>query len=312
MRLYMGRLGGLVITVTLIAVLALGAFGLFTPSITTSQTGAVASPGASPMASPLATPVVQPHATPLPTIQEYPPLADVRDIQTRPWSLANTKFSIKGVVEYIFVSEEGQGIELGDEEEYRDTFRTRLGISYALPNGDTDVIDIGYHDDPVGVYEDDGVIVGGEIVGTTTGETEAGSPHVWPFMIADYIRQPDPAAPGATPPTLASERQAGAATPPIADGDESGPLVISGTGNIVTEDFPLEAGRYEVTVDLASGCCISLYLYGPSGSEDLLLSETFPGEGGTAADIYQVPESGMYFLDSQNTDADWTVTFKKR
>ncbi len=93
----------------------------------------------------------------------------------------------------------------------------------------------------------------------------------------------------------------------------NGPLVISGTGSTVTKDFPLEAGRYEVTVDLASECCISLYLYGPSDSEYLLFSEIFPGDaGGTATDIYQVPESGMYFIDSRGTDADWTVTFQPR
>lgn len=101
---------------------------------------------------------------------------------------------------------------------------------------------------------------------------------------------------------------------PTPSSEEDGTLEISGSGSIVTEDFPLEAGRYEVTLDLASGCCISLLLFPPSGSEILLFNEIFPGEGGTATDIFEVSESGMYFLDSQNTlgDAEWSVTFEKR
>ncbi len=296
------------IVVTSILALALGAFGLFSPGLTAIQTGEVASP----VASPLAPPVESPLATPLSTMLEYPPLADVRDIQTRPWSLANTKFSIEGVVGRIGVAEEGSGYELGDDEGYRGQFRATFGFTYTLPNGDTDNIVIGYHHDPVGVYEGDMVIVGGEIVGTTTGQTVSGRQRTWPFMVADYIRHANRTTPG-TPATPVSEGQTSASTPPTTEGSEGEALVISGTGNIVTEDFPLEAGRYEVTVNLASGCCISLYLFGPSNSEDLLFSEIFQGDtGGTAADIYQVPESGMYFIDSRGTDADWTVTFESR
>ncbi len=287
---------------------ALDAIGLFSPGLTTGKRIDLASPIASPMASPMATPASTPIIE-----EDYPPLADVRDIQARPGSLANIKFSIEGVVRYIFVASEGGGYELGDHEEYRDRFRTNLGLKYALPNGETDVIDIGYHDDPVGVYEGDVVIIGGEIVGTNSGQTESGRQHVWTFMIADYIRHADHASPETMLPTRVSEGQTNSATPSAADGAEDEPLVISGTGNIVTEDFPLKAGRYEVTVDLASGCCISLYLYGPSNLENVLFSESFPGDnGGTVTDIYQVPESGIYFIDSRNTDADWTVTFKRR
>lgn len=104
-----------------------------------------------------------------------------------------------------------------------------------------------------------------------------------------------------------------AATPTPVSSGEDGILEISGTGSIVTENFPLEAGRYQVTVDLASGCCISLFIYDPSGNETLLFNEIFSGSsGGTASDIYRVPESGMYFIDSQNTDGEWTVTFEER
>lgn len=102
-----------------------------------------------------------------------------------------------------------------------------------------------------------------------------------------------------------------AATPPPEASGEGGPLVISGTGSIVTEVFPLEAGRYQVTVDLASESGILLTLYGPSGSEDLLFSE-ITLTGGTATVIYQATEPGMYFLESGGTSSAWTVTFEKR
>lgn len=111
---------------------------------------------------------------------------------------------------------------------------------------------------------------------------------------------------------LESGGNASITTPGPASGGEGGTLVVSGVGSIVTEEFQLDAGRYEVTVDVASGCCIALFIYGPSGSEELLFNEIFPGEGGTVTDIYQVSEPGVYFIDSQNTDSDWTVTFEKR
>ena len=93
----------------------------------------------------------------------------------------------------------------------------------------------------------------------------------------------------------------------------AGEIVISGTGSIVTEDFHLDAGRYEATVTIETGCCIAIFLYGPAG-EELLFNEIFDfdDEGGTATDIYVVPEAGTYFIDSQNTDSPWTVTFKPR
>jgi len=241
---------------------------------------------------------------------------------------ANTKFSIEGIVQYIFVSEEGQGVELCDEEEYRDLFRTNLGLIYELPDGDTDVIDIGYYFDPVGVYEGDVIVVGGELVGTVTGQNEAENQHVWPFMIADYVREDGStpegtptvdcveASPEATPiengandPSNAEESEA---TPTRTSSGEDGSLVIAGSGSIVTDEFALEPGRYQVTLNLISGCCITLYIYGPSGSEEMLFAQIFSGDGGTVADIYQVSEPGMYFFNSQNTEADWTVTFEKR
>ncbi len=281
-------------------------------------------------ATPAATPIIS-EATPScnAIFEDYPPLVEVRDIQARPWSLADTKFSIEGVVQYIFASEEGEGFELGDDEEYRDLFRTRLGLVYGLPDGDTDVIDIGHYFDPVGVYPGDVVIVGGELVGTSTGETESGRVHVWPFMIADYVREVGAtqdgtptvncveATPGATPivnrADLLSEEEVSAATPTAASSGEGGPLVISGSGSIVTQDFALEAGRYQVTLNLATGCCIQLYIYGPSGSEELLFNQIFSGAGGgTVADIYQVSEPGTYFLNSQLAEGEWTVTFEKR
>lgn len=101
---------------------------------------------------------------------------------------------------------------------------------------------------------------------------------------------------------------------PTPDSNEDGTLEISGTGSAVTDDFSLETGRYEVTLDLATGCCISVFLYAPSGGEALLFNQIFPGDGGTATVIHEVTEPGMYFIGSENTvgDADWNVTFKKR
>ena len=261
--------------------------------------------------------------------EDYPPLSEIRDIQARPWSLAGIKFSIEGIVQYIYVSPEGQGIELGDEEAYRDVFRTRLGIEIDFPDGDTEVIDVGYHEDPVGVYDGDVVVIGGELVGTVTGETEAGNEHVWPFMIADYIRGVGATLDGALPPTCAvaspgaTPQAASGATPALEQGVNaetptttrstgSEPLVVAGTGSVVTEDFELEAGRYQVTLDVASGCCITLYIYGSSGSEEMLFSEIFSSDGGTVEQIYQVEKSGLYFINTQNTESDWTLTFTKR
>jgi hypothetical protein len=91
---------------------------------------------------------------------------------------------------------------------------------------------------------------------------------------------------------------------------ETGEIVISGTGSSVSEDFQLEAGLYDVT---AAGAPFFLYISGPLGGRTLLLYPlNFDDEDGTASVIYLAPESGTYFIESSNTNAPWTVTFKPR
>lgn len=199
MRRYLPGTVGVMTSLALIAALAVGALGLFTPGLTTDQTGAVASPSASPVASPVA----PPFATPI---------------------------TATGSTNAII-------------EERVSALETRVTVVEAR----LDTL---------------------ESSGTTT------------------------------------------STPSPAAGSEGGPLVISGTGSTVTEDFPLEAGRYQVTIDLALESGIILTLYGPSGSDALFSEMTVAG--GTATVIYEVRESGTYFIESQATSSDWTVTFERR
>lgn len=112
---------------------------------------------------------------------------------------------------------------------------------------------------------------------------------------------------------------AGAPVPPSNSSGEgssaAGDVVeISGVSSTVSDDFQLHAGRYEVSVTVQSACCISVYLHGPSLDAELLFNEIFDfdGQGGTATDIFEVPETGEYFVDAQNVDGPWTVTFRKR
>jgi hypothetical protein len=104
------------------------------------------------------------------------------------------------------------------------------------------------------------------------------------------------------------------ATEADSQGATSGAVTVNGVGSTISEDFHLDAGRYEVTLTLDSGCCISMFLYGQNGSDDLLFNEIFDFDvgGGTVTNIYQIPTTGAYFLDAQNTDGAWTVTFSPR
>lgn len=96
-------------------------------------------------------------------------------------------------------------------------------------------------------------------------------------------------------------------------GSGEGTVVLSGVGSVVTEDFWLDAGRYEVTVTYESGCCIIVRPYGPSGGEGRsIFNEISSNVGGQAATIYQASDSGNYFLEVSNNNGPWTLTFKKR
>lgn len=66
------------------------------------------------------------------------------------------------------------------------------------------------------------------------------------------------------------------------------------------DDVQLEAGRYQVTLTLASACCISMFLHSPLG-EELPFNEIFDveGRGGTVVNTYEVTEAGAHFIDSQ-------------
>jgi hypothetical protein len=120
---------------------------------------------------------------------DYPPLDDVRDIWSRPWSLESEPFSIVGEVSWIRVAPEGDEHPVGDE-----SYRTVIALDLLLPNVDNDTVIVGDDSDPVGINDGDTITVGGVLVGEYEGTARNGREWAWPLMAADYITEGDPAA----------------------------------------------------------------------------------------------------------------------
>ena len=92
-------------------------------------------------------------------------------------------------------------------------------------------------------------------------------------------------------------------------------IVVSGVGSVVSEDFQLSAGRYQVTaeVDVVDFDGFAIYIYAPGGEEDLLFNEIIEGtQLFTGSVIFEASGEGTYFVEAQNTGSAWTLTFERR
>ncbi len=93
--------------------------------------------------------------------------------------------------------------------------------------------------------------------------------------------------------------------------DTAGSFVVEGTGAVVTDNYRIEAGRYQVQLQVDSGCCIIVDVYGEHGDSDMIAGEIFTGEGGSASFIYEF-SGGEYFFEVSNTESHWSLTFVPR
>jgi hypothetical protein len=148
---------------------------------------ALAFAGPSVVAGP-ATPPATPDAT------AYPPLDEPRDIWVRPWALTDRPFSIMAEIESIRVAREGYGFTVGDDDAYRDTYRTMIGARISLANGDAEQMLIMIDADVPDVYEGDVITTGGVLVGTETLKNMLGGDVTVPLFVADYVT-PESATP---------------------------------------------------------------------------------------------------------------------
>ena len=91
------------------------------------------------------------------------------------------------------------------------------------------------------------------------------------------------------------------------------PLTVVGVGSLVTDDFRLPTGRYVVTVQWATGCCITVRLFGFAVEGELILS-AISDNGGRKELLYTADRvvPGGVFLEVGDTDAAWQVTFEPR
>jgi hypothetical protein len=124
------------------------------------------------------------QATPAASV--YPPLDDVRDIWSRPWSLEDDPFAVTGEIDDIWVAPKGMGYPLLDDTP---PFRTVFYLRLVLPDGAQDFIAVGYGDDPTGVNAGDTVAVGGVLNGEIEADDTFGIEREWPLMVADYVAE---------------------------------------------------------------------------------------------------------------------------
>lgn len=103
---------------------------------------------------------------------------------------------------------------------------------------------------------------------------------------------------------------AGPATAPTKAAATSDAITVSGVGVSTSEDFTLQAGRYQVTATWSGGDYFIGHLWEPSGEGAYLFNEYQASQ--TATVVYMARESGTYFMEVSNTDGPWEITFSPR
>lgn len=108
----------------------------------------------------------------------------------------------------------------------------------------------------------------------------------------------------------AIEAQLAAPEPVATLSTASGAVTVSGVGVATSDDFVLQAGRYQVTATWSGGDYFIGHLWEPSGDGEYLFNEYQASQ--TATVVYMARESGTYFVEVSNTDGPWEVTFSPR
>ena len=129
--------------------------------------------------------------TPTPTLTadqmmaQYQPLADVRDLAIRPWTLYGQKIVFSGTILSIHVAQPGYVFTLGDTDPQE--YTSELQVIVTAPDGSTEVVFVGYNGDTTGMYEDSYVTVYGVPVDTQSFTNMMGGGVTQPLVAADLI-----------------------------------------------------------------------------------------------------------------------------
>lgn len=100
------------------------------------------------------------------------------------------------------------------------------------------------------------------------------------------------------------------------DGEVSDGITWEGTGNVLSDPFLLEEGRYRVTVQVSSTgdyTFFQLFVYGPNSYEDTVFNEMSEGGGDKElSTMMTLPQDGEYYFETGNTDGSpWLIAFEK-
>ncbi len=139
-------------------------------------------------------PIASPTTTP--TLEEvkadYPPLADVRDLDIRAGNYENKKLSFVATVFSIDVAKEGSCYEFGNAESglfglgggNKECYRSVLQVNVEAPDRDLERVVVGYDEDPAGVFEGTEIRVYATVVGARSGENAFGVESTHPVVEA--------------------------------------------------------------------------------------------------------------------------------
>ena len=100
------------------------------------------------------------------------------------------------------------------------------------------------------------------------------------------------------------------------DGELGDSVTWEGTGNVLSDPFTLEEGRYRVTAQVSSSgdyTFFQLFVYGPNNYEDIVFNEMSEGGGDMElSTMMTLPQDGEYYFETGNTQGlPWAITFDK-
>ncbi len=129
--------------------------------------------------------------TPTPTLTadqmmaQYQPLADVRDLAIRPWTMFGQKIVFSGTILSIHVARPGYVFILGDTDPQE--YTAELQVIVTAPDGSAEVVFVGYNGDTTGMFEDSYVTVYGVPVDTHSFTNTMGGGVTQPLVAADLV-----------------------------------------------------------------------------------------------------------------------------
>jgi micrococcal nuclease len=132
---------------------------------------------------------IKPTPTPPPTDDElkaqYQPLADVRELVTRPGGMFGQKITFAGTLLDITVAPPGKVFVLGDEDPQ--AYSAWLQVWVTAPDGSVEAVSVGFNGDTTGMFEDSYVVVWGTVVDTVSGTNGFGGAITQPLVSAQFV-----------------------------------------------------------------------------------------------------------------------------